>query len=48
MQKIKSFKNFATSLKIGKNGNFKMLAKIKIMESIVYVISELIFLRAGK
>jgi len=37
-------KFFHNIQKFGKNCNFKMLTKIKISESIVYVISQVIFL----
>jgi len=47
--KIESFQNFATIFKIyAKIVNFKILTKMKIPESVVYVISQLIFAKAVK
>jgi len=46
--KIESFRNFAAILEIVEKCNFKMLTKLKILERIVYVISQLICLWSRK
>jgi len=47
--KIESFqKQFHNILNFGENCNFKIWTKMKLLESIVYVISQLIFWGAGK